>query len=366
LFGKADAGKVPAHTPNLSPRLAADGRKIVGKNALACINCHAWNGLRMPGAEGLDLTRTVHRLKPDWFHAFMLDPQKYRPRTRMPAGWPEGKSFYPTMQGGDTHKQIDAVWAYLSLGDKGGPPAGLNLAQTGLLVPGDEPIVFRTFLDQVGAHAILVGYRQRTHVAFDANRVRLMLAWSGDFISPDAAWEGRGGNYAKIPSKDIVKFPEGPPLAVLPSASDAWPADRPKPKTIGNQRAPEGWRYRGYRYDDRRVPTFLYDAGPVAVEETPEPDDRTANAAIIRRFRLTAEKDAPDLYMRVAVGKEIVEKDGGWLVDGKVTYRITPQMKAQVRTIAGMKELVLPVTFRPSADKKNVEAKVDVEMTWVP
>jgi cytochrome c2 len=363
-FAEADAGKVAAYKPTTSPRLVADGRKLVGKSALGCINCHAWNDHRMPGAEGLDLVRAPKRLRPEWFHAFMLEPQKLKPRTRMPAAWPDGKSPYPTMQGGDTHKQIDAIWAYLSQDGKGGAPAGLNLLPGKLLVPGDEPIVFRTFVDQVGALAILVGFRQRSHIAFDANRVRMVLAWSGDFISSDGAWEGRGGNYVKIPSKDIVKFPEGPPLAVLASNTDAWPADVPKPKTIGNRRTPEGWHYRGYRYDDRRVPTFLYDAGSVAVEETPEPDDRATAGAIIRRFRLSAEKEVEHLYLRVAAGKQIVEKDGVWVVDESVQYRISGQdAKPYVRTIGTMKELLVPITFQPVGNKGR-EAKVNVEVSW--
>lgn len=365
MFAQADAGKVPAHKPFTAATLAADGRKLVGKNALACINCHAWNDHRLPGAEGLDLGRVSQRLQPDWFHAFMLEPQKLKPRTRMPAAWPEGKSPFPKMQGGDTHKQIDGIWAYLAQGERGGPPSGLNVKQAHMLVPGDEPMVFRTFVDQVGALAILVGYRQRSHVAFDANRVRMVLAWTGDFISPDGAWEGRGGNYVKIPSTQIVKFPEGPPLAVLASNTDAWPGDLPKPKGIGNHRTPEGWRYRGYRYDERRVPTFLYNAGPVAVEETPEPDDRAAGGAIIRRFHLSAEKDVERLYLRVAAGKEIVEKDGGWIVDGGAKYRITgDDGKPFVRIAGQTKELLVPIGFRPGADNKSREAKVNVEITW--
>jgi cytochrome c1 len=365
MFAEADAGKVPAHKRFQSLNLAADGRKLVGKNTLACINCHAWNDQRLPGAEGLDLGRVSQRLQPDWFHAFMLDPGKLKPRTRMPAAWPEGKSPFPKMQGGDTHKQIDAIWLYLTQGERGGPPAGLNTALAHLLVPGDEPIVFRTFVDQVGALAILVGFRQRSHVAFDANRVRMVLAWSGDFISPDSAWEGRGGNYAKIPSTSIVKFPEGPPLAVLGSNTDAWPADAPKPKGVGNHRAPEGWRYRGYRYDERRVPTFLYDAGSVSVAETPEPDDRATGGAIIRRFHLTAEKDVERLYLRVATGKQIVEKDGVWIVDDAAKYRVSgPEVKPFVRTIGMAKELLVPIGFRPGADNKSREAKMDVEVTW--
>src|SRR6185312_2019343 len=183
------------------------------------------------------------------FHALLVDPQKLKPRTRMPSGWPKGMSFFPDIEKGDVDRQIDSVWAYLAAGKKAAAPAGLVVGVSRLLIPGDEPIVFRTFLDGVSAHAILVGFKEGTHVAFDANRVRSVVAWSGDFIGTEAAWEGRGGNYAKLLSPDQVQLPAGPPLAVLASPTERWSADVPKAK-MGTNRAPEGWRFLGYRYDD--------------------------------------------------------------------------------------------------------------------
>ncbi len=368
LFRQADAGKVPDYKPEFSPRMVAEGRLLVGNKALACVNCHAWGSHRLPGAEGLDLLVAVQRLRPEWFHALLLDPQQLKPRTRMPGGWPKGQSFFPAIEKGDTHRQIDAVWAYLAVGEKGGAPSGLTLAgQSRLLVPGDEPIVFRTFLDGVSAHAILVGFRERTHVAFDANRVRMVLAWSGDFIETDAAWEGRGGNYAKLPSPDVVTFPEGPPLAVLPSLTAKWPADVPRAK-MGTNRAPEGWRYLGYRYDDKRLPTFLYRAGAVSVEESPSSDYRQANGCLVRRLRLTASEEVKDLYFRVAVGKKIVKKDGAFLIDDRLTYRIktSSQAEPQVRSLDGQQELLVPIAFGPAVKDQDREARLELELTWGP
>jgi mono/diheme cytochrome c family protein len=363
LFRQADAGKVPAYKPEFAPRMVAEGRLLAGNKALACVNCHAWGGHRVPGAEGLDLLQAVTRLRPEWFHALLVDPQQLKPRTRMPGAWPKGQSFFPAIEKGDMHRQIDTLWAYLSVGERGGPPSGLTLVgQSRLLVPGDEPIVFRTFLDGVSAHAILVGFRERTHVAFDANRVRMVLAWSGDFIETTSTWEGRGGEYARLPSPDVVAFPEGPPLAVLPSLTAKWPTDVPKAK-MGTNRAPEGWRYLGYRYDDKRLPTFLYRAGPVAVEESPSSDYRQTNGCLIRRLRLTADEEVKDLYFRVAVGKKIVEKDGAFVIDDRLRYRVKAggSLKPQVRSLDGQQELLVPIAVGPDR-----EARLEVELTWGP
>jgi hypothetical protein len=345
--------------------MVSDGRRLIGKSALTCVSCHAWGGYRAPGAEGLDLLQAYKLLQPAWFHALLVEPQRLRPRTRMPSSWPAGKSFYPNIQNGDMHRQIDAIWAYLGQGVKAGPPDGITTGKSPFLVPDREPIVFRTFLDGVSAHAILVGFTQRSHVVFDANRVRMVQAWAGDFISPAAAWEGRGGNYAKVPGSDVVSFPAGPPFAVLKSQSLPWPKDVPKAQ-MGTRRMPPGWRYRGYRFDDQRVPTFLYQAGSVSVEETPTSEARGTSGCLVRRFHLSAADAVKDLYLRVATGKTIEEKEGAFVIDGRLTYRlkIAPDAKPVIRTVAGQQELLVPVRFAAGPGGKGLQADIVLDLTW--
>jgi hypothetical protein len=190
-------------------------------------------------------------------------------------------------------------------------------------------------------------------------------AWTGDFISPTSAWEGRGGRYATIPGSDIVRFPEGPPLAILESQTAPWPADVPKAR-LGTNRTPPGWRYSGYRLDEQGVPTFLYRAGAVAVEETPSSDYRDRSGCLIRRFRLTAAEEVKNLYLRVAVGKRIVEKDGVWLIDDRLRYRVEagPLSRPMVRESGGQQELLVPVRFAGTAGGKEQEANIRLELTW--
>lgn len=365
LFRQVDAGKISNHKPAFVQSMVHDGRRLIGKSALTCVSCHAWGGYRAPGAEGLDLLQAYKRLQPAWFHALLVEPQRLRPRTRMPSSWPNGKSFYPNVQKGDMHRQIDAIWAYLGQGVKAGAPDGIRTGKSPFLVPDKEPIVFRTFLDGVSAHAILVGFRQRTHVVFDANRVRMVQAWAGDFISPTSAWEGRGGNYAKVPSSDVVTFPAGPPFAVLESQSLPWPKEVPKAR-MGTRRTPPGWRYLGYRYDDEGVPTFLYRAGSVRVEETPSSECRQASGCLVRRFRLRADEAIRDFYLRVATGKKIEETKSGFVIDGRLTYRlkIAPETKPFIRTVAEQQELLVPIHFAPRPGGKEQGADIVLDLTW--
>ena len=348
-FREADGDKVPAHEPQFSARLAEDGRTLVGKTHLACINCHAWGQYRLPGAEGLDLLKVKDRLQPSWFHALVKNPAGVRPGTRMPTSFPGGKSFFPQILGGDVNLQIDALWAYITAGERVGIPRGLNPKSTDEIVIGDEPVVFRTFISGFGAHAIAVGFRQRTHLVFDADRIKTAAAWSGDFVSTQGAWEGRGGNYARIEGSGVLKSPAGPAFARLISANSPWPTDPPKPTDqVRSSRTPEGWRFRGYRYTPERTPVFRYDIGSIHVEETPATQVVERGAYLERRFELKADEAVSDLCFRVAVGQKIEQVDGLWVVDGTARYRVEggqPQLRVREKD----QELILPVTFVPTS-----------------
>jgi hypothetical protein len=136
---------------------------------------------------------------------------------------------------------------------------------------------------------------------------------------------------------------------------------------MGTNRAPAGWRFSGYRYDEKGMPTFLYRAGAVQVEESPSADFRQTGGCLIRRFRLTTGEDIKDLYFRIAVGKKISEKDGVFTIDNRVTYRVktAPESKPQRRTVDGQEELVVPIGFGPPGTDKEREAKLEVELSWV-
>ncbi len=361
LLREVDGNQVAKRQPAFSAELVEDGRYLVGSKALGCINCHAWGGYRVQGAEGLDFLRVSKRIRPGWFHEFLLDPQRFKPGTRMPAAWPNGKSFFPKVQAGDAAKQVDAIWAYLAAGEKGGLPDGLKPSDTTQLVPGSEPIVFRTFLDQVSAHAILVGYRQRTHCAFDANRVRMVLVWTGDFVSTKPTWEGRAGQYTPIPSENIVSFPEGPPIAKLESLNASWPADVPKEQK-GTKRTPAGWEFQGYQLDQERNPTFCYRVDGIQVKETPGTALRQGGSYFRRQIQfVTPNQAAPEgYYFRVATGK-VITRDGDWYrIDDRLRYRVTstPNVEPTIRSLDGQQELIVPV------DLSKQNASLSVELSW--
>ncbi len=363
-FRAADAGKIPAHAAvKFTPKLVDDGRTLVGKKGLVCINCHAWGGNRLPGAEGLDLLTVSQRIKPEWFAHLIRDPQQLRPGTRMPTPFPNGKTPFENVQGGDVGAQIDAIWAYLAAGRRGGIPFGLSPEDGARLVPSGEPITFRTFVDQVGAHTVLVGYRQRVNFGFDTNRVKSVIAWSGDFVGTRETWEGRAGQYVKVPDgSDVVKMPDGPTFAVLESGGDPWPKDLPKKGGRGSTRTPEGWEFKGYRFDEDRNPTFMYEFKGVEISEKPTAGFTAEGGLLKRTFELTTKEPVENLHLMLDVG-QIVEEDGKFTVDDQRTYAVESSAPAFLRPEGDTSRLLVPVRFEKAKDG-SYQATVVVDLVW--
>lgn len=238
-----------ATEPQATNEMVLAGRKLVGESGLNCISCHVFGDLAPAGTPGPDLTRMAERIRYAWWHDYVLNPPRFKPGTRMPVFYFSGVGTVTDVYGGDSSKQTDAIWAYLSLGSSMPVPDGVETGAGLALRVGDEPVVFRTFMEDAGTRAIAVGFPIGTHFAFDAERVRLVDAWRGDFIDATSAWKGRGGQNAGGQGTIFWKAPPGPALAIGQKPA-SWPSE---------------WhnvRFRGYRLDESRAPVFMYDITP--------------------------------------------------------------------------------------------------------
>ncbi len=267
------------------------GRELVGIDGLGCVVCHDFHGRPGLGSRAIDLATSPARLRPEWFHEYLIDPARFVPGTRMPTYWPEGEAVNRRIVGGDTVRQIDSIWVYLLESDQTRPPAGLEARGTFELAPRERPIVFRTFMKHAGMHAIAIGFPGGVHVAFDARQVRMAIAWKGKFLDAESTWDNRFTPLAAPLGEDLVAFPPGPLLAALESADAAWPES-------GHD---AGFRMRGYRLDSRGVPTLLYSAGAIDIEDRVEPLE--GHAGLLRTVRLVGVR-AP-VWMRIASGDRV-------------------------------------------------------------
>lgn len=225
------------------------GRKLLGAaGGLSCITCHRWGARPSLGIQGLDLSNLYERIQPTWLQEYLVNPAAYRAGTLMPSFWPEGKAANTEILGGDTAKQIAAIYAFAqtSKGDPEGYPETASGAFE--LVPKEHPIVQRSFLQEVGTHAILVGFPQGVHFAYDGALARPALIWRGKFFDAYTTWFSRFAPFEKPLGDAVVKWPEA---------------------SMGDPAA----RFEGYRLDAKGVPTFYWLSGGLQVRERFEPVD---------------------------------------------------------------------------------------------
>ncbi|MBU6398685.1 MAG: cytochrome c1 [Verrucomicrobia bacterium] len=341
-FAAAD-GPVPSDSKT-DEADAKWGRKLVGTEGLSCIQCHVFAGHKSLGVPAIDLTWMPRRLLQDWFRRYLLDPQSLRPGTRMPTFWPDGKSARRDILGGDTERQINAIWAYLSLSPQAGLPPGLIHGRMEL-VASNEAVIYRNFIAGVSPRGIGVGYPEKANLAFDADQLRLSLIWQGPFIDAARHRTGRGEGFEPPLGYNVVPLPPGAPFAVLESEATPWP------EAVGKA---AGYQMRGYQLEleGERRPTFRYTFGRIRIQDFPEAVPGELDAALRRTLTFQADPPPDHLWFRAWAGSSVDAKpDGSYLADGKVKLRfdLAGGPPPRIRREHGRTELLVPVTFSGNA-----------------
>jgi mono/diheme cytochrome c family protein len=340
LFAKLDERNEVEIPKSKLPKLRtiATGRFIVGEKSLSCIKCHNFGKYKSTGIQSIDLQTMTRRLRADWFHRYMLKPFRYRPGTRMPTGWPSGRSVIPTVLDGDPQQQLVAIWDYLAEGNRAPIPLGL-LKQAIVLTPEKEPIIYRNFLEGLSARGIAVGYPEKTHLAFDARNLDLALIWRGAFIDASMHWNGRGQGRQRPLGDLVVPLVRGLPLAVLESGETQWPGDSAEKL---------GFRFRGYRFDKQRRPIFRYGSNVIDVEDDPQPVQDGSDTGFKRTLTITAKEPFENLWYRAAANAKTEKLDDGWfLIDDVLKIRVRCGTSEPVlRKVGNQSELVIPIFLK--------------------
>jgi len=317
-------------------RIKANGRKLVGSQGLSCIKCHTFGKYKSAGIQALDLQTMSARINEGWFHRYLPLPDALRPGTRMPTAFPNGKSVVPEIYDGDPARQVAAIWMYLSDGDKAKVPDGV-LGGMIELKPDDRPVIYRNFIEGLTPRGIAVGYPEGANMAWDADTMSLALIWHGRFIDSSLHWEGRGQGKQQPLGDHTLRLDQTVPVAVLESASAAWPTQSPKEI---------GYRFQGYRLDVRGRPEFRYRTEDFVVNELITAVAQKPDAGFERRIRISATVTINKLFVRAAVGNEIQKSDDGtYLVDNAIRTRIRSTAEPVLRQSAGKWELLVPVSL---------------------
>ncbi len=318
-FGEVNLAHLPAlfesvdHLDPLVPlgfdgdeerRAARDGaRKLLGTTGLACVACHNFNGKETVGFKGIDLVTSHERLKFSWFKRFVVDPQEYRPGIVMPESWSGGIAAHTEILGGDTDKQISAIWDYLSLGRSARDPQGLSSVSQELVV-GNRTRTYRGRSQIAGFRGIAVGYPGGLNYAFDANNGTLSGIWRGRFVS--VRWDGQGAGGFN-PSSRSIRLAQDLSFYKLKDLADPWPLKpfmdkenpiNPDPQYPRNR----GYRFRGYHLDQARTPTFMYSFGELHVTDKCEAFLEGERPVLRRLLSITA-SDPETIWFRALTGE---------------------------------------------------------------
>lgn len=281
--GVGDVGDVGHFTPDpiVSIEDSSIGRKLAGSGGFNCIQCHSIAGHDAADFPGPDLAFMPERLRYEYFVQWLMNPKLIRSNTRMPTFFFEGYSGNNQYYDANALPQINALWAYLSQGEFLPLPDGLIDPGSFMLEVTDEPVVLRTFMEEVGSRAIAVGFPEQLHCAFDAQNCKLAVAWDGQFLSAQGVWGGRGGTNTNPEQGVAWLAPKGPIFIVGDELPKPWPEEYQS----GAQ------RFRGYSLDENKYPTFNYDVMGdgvvVSVREKPRAVIQDGRSYLLREFDLS-------------------------------------------------------------------------------
>ncbi len=321
----------PVVMPEADHRVKADARLMVGDQALSCIKCHTFEQYAATGIQSLDMTTMTRRLRRDWFHRYMVDPQQYRPGTRMPAAWPNGRSVVPDILGGDASVQVEAIWQYLLDGNRAKIPSGL-MREAIELIPADRPIIYRNFLEGLSPRGIAVGFPEKAHFAWDAEHMTPRLIWHAAFIDASKHWVDRGpGNQTPL-GDHVMTLPAGPPIATLVSLDEPWPDKSPREN---------GFRFKGYTLDAGGVPAFRYQWNDVSIADSLQPFMASPDNGLQRTVMVKSSERMENIYLRIAAGPKIEAVDGAFVTNG-IQLKFD-ECEPVIRTIDSHQELLVSV-----------------------
>ncbi|QDV71047.1 Cytochrome c [Rosistilla carotiformis] len=304
-----------------------------------CVQCHQFDGDSLPGIVGIDLNQVSQRLQPQWFHDFLLNPGSLKKQTRMPTFFPDGVSSNPAILDGDAERQIAAIWAYLANVPKHGLPEKIReaRAQDYELVPVERPVVLRTFMQQAGQHAIAVGFPEGLHYAFDAEKVRLAVAWRGRFLDAQGTWFIRSAPPADPLGDALVTMPEGPLFANLKDLKLPWPDFDESASAV---------RFDGYRLDSQGVPVMLYRWNGIGIEDRIVAEGPRQLKRTVRMTRDAESQSMDTLWLRANTGKTLTKtEDGGFVNDQAVTVLVSETLRdgTRLRSWKEHQEYLVPV-----------------------
>lgn len=322
--------QVPDHSDTPTQIISA-GRSVVGNRGLACIKCHRYDNEKGGGIGAIDLLKMPGRLRESWFHRYLTDPQAYRPGTRMPNAFVDGRSTLTKLYDGDPSRQINAMWQYLKKGTEAKEPEGLKQGSI-ILAAGDRPLIYRNFFTDVSPRGIAVADPRDVNYIWDAEQMSLAKAWKNSFIDASMHWNGRGQGRQQPMGDDVETIDAATPLAYLESIDSPWPQESGREL---------GYRFLGYRLNRRGEPNFKYQIGDTTVIDHAAPiadPSKPGTAILIRGITVEPGRDQGNKQLIWLIGTGKIEPiENGFRVNGKTIH--LHNVQANIVTVDGKQQL---------------------------
>lgn len=321
------------------------GHELLGDKGVYCVACHNFNGKPGPVNKGIDLMTTYQRLQPGWFNSFVRSPGAFRPRIIMPYSWANGVAAHKTILDGNTDRQIEAIWYYLSLGTSAADPSGIRRVNTRLTVDATARI-HRGRSRVAGYRGIAVGLPGKLCYAFNAETGTLSALWHGEFIDVDWNGQGSGGFH---PAVEPARLPQDVSFVQLANEQAPWPLlpvttkeERVNPNPLYPKNL--GYQFRGYVLDEASVPTFLYRSGTIAIADR-STAARSADGPLLQRVLQFDSPERQSVWFRALAGEILQESERSFRA-GRLRLTI-PEVDATQRPVTdspGQHELLLRLT----------------------
>ena len=204
-----------------------------------------------------------------------------------------------------------------------------------IIIKAERNILLRSFIDLDGGkrvtHAISIGSPLQVHYTYDADNGQLVLLWKGGFLDATPMWHDRGDGSSRPLGKAIQVGDAIPQIQQLATLKSEFKKD-----TAGS-----GFKPKGYTLDASGLPVFKYRTYGLSVKDA----TRVIDGGLGIRREIESEGSANDLYLCLAKGNVIEQKDGKYVIADKA-YSITVEgetaLKPVIRTIQGTQELLVP------------------------
>ena len=241
----------------------------------------------------------------------------------MPSAWPDGVATHKTILDGNTDKQIEAIWYYLSLGTSAADPSGIRGVSTKLTV-GEQARTYRGRSRVAGYRGIAVGLPEKLSYAFNAETGTLSAIWQGDFIGVN--WSGQGSGDFN-PASEPITLAQDVSLVPLADENAPWPLLPVMTKEVKvnpNPLYPKnvGYQFRGYFLGEGSIPTFMYQCGTIEVEDRSEATG-TQEQRLLKRVLQLNSPVKQTVWFRVLTG-EIIPESASVFRSGRLRVTIPP------------------------------------------